>query len=160
MGTQPQRILFVCMGNICRSPIAEGIFLHHANARGVARQFDVDSAGTGGWHAGESPDPRALAIAEQRGVRLVSRARQISPRDFTSFDHLICMDRDNRANLLEMGAPDDRTRLMLEYHSSSDHTDVPDPYYGGDDGFTLVFNLLDDACRGLLDHLLEAPATS
>jgi protein-tyrosine phosphatase len=155
-------VLFVCLGNICRSPLAEGVFLHKADHRGAAQRFEVDSAGLGGWHVGEAPDPRALAVARRHGVRLVSRARQVARADFLRFDHLICMDHSNRNGLLKIGAPPDKVRLLLEVGSASrgrGHgprrgSDVPDPYYGGDDGFEEVFGLIDSACEALLDELL------
>lgn len=148
-----QRLLFICMGNICRSPLAEGIFLHKANERGVADQFDVDSAGTGGWHVGEPADPRAQEVAQKYGVTLVSRARQIRDDDVDNFDLLLCMDEDNRRRVERLGPKPDQLRLMLEFHPDSKHREVPDPYYGGDDGFDLVYTLLDQACDNLLNEL-------
>ncbi len=147
-------VLFVCMGNICRSPLAEGLFLHHANQRGVSDRFSVDSAGTGGWHAGERPDQRSLAVAKQNGVTLPGRARQVTTDDFDAFHHLICMDNANREHLLAMGAPAAQTRLLLEYDPEAELEEVPDPYYGGAGGFDLVYRLVDRSCAGLLDHLL------
>jgi len=154
----PPSILFVCLGNICRSPLAEGIFLHLANERGL-HGFVVDSAGTGGWHAGEGPDKRAAAVAKKRGVHLPSIARQVEHADFARFTHIIAMDASNSENLLAMGAPADRLRLMRGYdpsHSAQSAPDVPDPYYGGDDGFEQVFDMLMAACQGLLDELTAA----
>ncbi|UYV12986.1 MAG: low molecular weight phosphotyrosine protein phosphatase [Phycisphaera sp.] len=153
--TQPL-ILFVCLGNICRSPLAEGIFLHMAKERGLDALV-VDSCGTGGWHEGEGPDRRAMAVAKQRGVHLPSRARQVrGESDFTRFTHIIAMDASNVENLLAMGAPKERVRLMCSYdpaHAGKDAPDVPDPYYGGDDGFDKVFDMLVAACEGLLDEI-------
>ena len=157
----PPAILFVCLGNICRSPLAEGIFLHLAAQRGL-EGLAVDSAGTGGWHAGEGPDRRALAVAKQRGVHLPSIARQVVREDFARFTHIIAMDQSNLENLVSMGAPEDRVRLMRSYdpaHASGatlHAPDVPDPYYGGDEGFDRVYDMLVAACRGLLDELAAA----
>jgi protein-tyrosine phosphatase len=142
------------MGNICRSPLAEGVFLYKINQRGVADRFTVESAGTGGWHAGELPDPRVRAVAKRAGIELCSRARQVTKSDFMSFDHLICMDEDNREHLLNMGAPPQQVRLLLECDRSSPVREVPDPYYGGAGGFELVYKLVDKACDALIDELL------
>ena len=152
-------VLFVCTGNICRSALAHGIFLHKATARGVADCFCVESAGTGGWHAGELPDSRMRAVARSRGVTLASRARQVRLADFRDFDHLICMDESHREHLLSMGAPLDRLRLLLQCDPKAPMLEVPDPYYGGTDGFELVFKLVDSACEALLTEL-TAPAAN
>lgn len=160
--SQPS-ILFVCLGNICRSPLAEGIFLHKARERGLEgllARGAVDSCGTGGWHEGEGPDRRAMAVAKTRGVHLPSRARKVRPNsDFTEFTHIIAMDASNVENLLAMGAPEDRVWLMRSYdpaHAEGGAPDVPDPYYGGDDGFDNVFDMLVAACEGLLDEITNA----
>lgn len=149
-------VLFVCMGNICRSPLAEGAFLHKLNERGVAEHFTVESAGTGHWHAGERPDRRARETAQRHGIVLPSRARQVTREDFQRFDHLICMDETNREDLVDRGAPPEKLRLLLEADPASELREVPDPYYGGDDGFETVFRLIDAACDALLDELLAA----
>lgn len=156
----PTSLLFICLGNICRSPLAEGIFLHHVNRRGVADRFDVDSAGTGGWHAGERADPRARAVAEAHGIVLPSRARQVERRDFERFDRLVCMDRENRRALLAMGAPAERTSLLLSFDPDAGVDEVPDPYYGGDAGFSEVFDLVHRATERLLDALLADKAAA
>lgn len=147
-------LLFVCMGNICRSPLAEGVFKHHATQRGVLDHFEIESAGTGGWHAGERPDPRAIDIALKHGIALDSRARQVARRDFKRFDLLLCMDEDNREHLEAMGAPADKLSLLLEHDPDAPAREVPDPYYGGVDGFMTVYSLVDGACQALLDSLL------
>jgi len=152
-------ILFVCLGNICRSPLAEGIFLHLARQRGLDG-IVADSCGTGGWHEGETPDRRAMAVAQKRGVHLPSRARQVRPKsDFTNFTRIIAMDASNMENLLAMGAPRERVQLMRSFdpaYSNDGAPDVPDPYYGGDDGFDNVFDMLVVACEGLLDEITRA----
>ena len=155
MSATPARsILFVCMGNICRSPMAEAMFRHKATLRGVESEFQIDSAGTGGWHAGDPPDDRMRRTAQRNGVELTGAARQVVAGDFTEFDLIVYMDDDNHVNLLSMGAPSDRLRRMLDYHPDDDAVDVPDPYYGRADGFQHVFDLLDHACDQLLDQLL------
>ena len=150
----PTGVLFVCLGNICRSPLAEGLFLHLARERGVADRFFVDSCGTGAWHVGKRADPRSLAVAQKFGVELPSIARQFDPAaDPARFAHIIAMDRSNRDDLLALGVPADQITLMLSHHASPPGDDVPDPYYGGNDGFDRVYDMLHGACGGLLDRL-------
>ena len=156
MSETKRSVLFVCLGNICRSPLAEGVFRYHAAVRGVLEQFDVDSAGTGGWHAGNRADPRMREVAGRAGVALESRARQVERDDFARFDHLICMDESNREHLLAMGAPEAKTHLLLEYDHFAEEREVPDPYHGAMDGFAHVFHLVDRACLALLDELTRA----
>ena len=148
-----RHILFICMGNICRSPLAEGVFIHRLREQGLVDDFRVDSAGTGGWHAGDPPDHRSVAEAERNGIRLASRARQVIPEDFETFDLLVCMDEENERNLVAMGCPPVKIRQLMSYHPGSDHEVVPDPYYGGREGFRLMFDLIDDSIDGLLDRL-------
>lgn len=148
-------VLFICTGNICRSPLAEGIFLHMVNERRVADRFHIDSAGTGGWHVGELADHRMRATAEMHGVKLTSRARQFHARDIDEFAHLICADESHRDHLLRMGAPEERVTLLLEYDPDAPMVEVPDPYYGGQDGFDLVYKVVNNACAALLDQLLK-----
>lgn len=157
MSALPQTsILFICMGNICRSPLAEGVFLHKLEQRGFMDRFLVDSAGTGQWHAGELPDQRARDVAKLHGIVLTSRARQVTTEDFDRFDHLICMDEANREDLESWGAPQHKLQLLLEADPHCDLQEVPDPFYGGDDGFQTIFRLIDSACDALLDQLLAA----
>ncbi len=148
-------VLFVCMGNICRSPTAEGVFRHFVNEAGLAEKIDVDSAGTHAYHVGEPPDRRASAAAERRGVSLADiKARRVADSDFEQFDYIIAMDEDNQARLIDQ-APDeyrDKVQLFLSYASVSE-TEVPDPYYGGAAGFERVLDLVEEASRGLLETL-------
>ncbi|MCA9273251.1 MAG: low molecular weight phosphotyrosine protein phosphatase [Phycisphaerales bacterium] len=146
------RLLFVCLGNICRSPMAEGIFLHLANEKGLSDRFIVDSAGTGAWHVGKRPDSRALATANRFGIELPSVARQVSPSDFEAFDLILAMDRSNRADLEDLGVTN--VRLMRSFDATlTGEYDVPDPYYGDGDGFVKVYEMLTRACDGLIEHL-------
>ena len=152
------RLLFVCLGNICRSPAAEGVFLHLLKQRGLSDQFVVDSAGTGGWHVGNPADRRMQAAANRRGIELPSRARQICLDDFSSFDLVLTMDDDNLAAVRglaqEAGAGATATiKPMLDYTRNFSEKVVPDPYYGGEAGFEHVLDLLEDACANLLDEL-------
>lgn len=152
-------VLFVCLGNICRSPLAQGIFIHHARARGQLHRFDVDSAGTGGWHAGERPDPRALAVAAKHRVELPSLARQFDVRaDPSRFQLLVPMDRSNFQHLARLGVREASMRLMLSFDPETREPDVPDPYYGPDEQFDRVFDMLRGACNCMLDELLGPDA--
>lgn len=148
-------VLFVCMGNICRSPTAEGVFRHVLTEAGLADKVRVDSAGTHAYHVGEPPDRRSQAAAERRGISLQDiRARRVSEADFAEFDYVIAMDRLNLATLADL-ADDiyrDRLSLFLEYRRG-DEQEVPDPYYGGATGFERVLDLIEDASRGLVEAL-------
>lgn len=150
------QILFVCMGNICRSPLAECVFVAETQLRGLADQFEVDSAGTGGWHEGQDPDKRMRKAAQSQGIDLRGSARQVCRRDFSKFEYIVCMDQENREALLAMGAPREKISLLLEYDNSLAEQEVPDPYYGGEDGFHRVIELVSSACGQLLDHLQES----
>lgn len=151
-------VLFVCMGNICRSPLAEGVFLHLLRERGLADRFTVDSAGTGAWHAGNRPDARALAVATRSGIELPSIARQIRSDDWENFDLIIVMDPDNLADCLDAGAPAEKLHLLRTFDPAINGANlpVPDPYYGGDDGFDEVLEMVTAACAGLIDALTES----
>jgi protein-tyrosine phosphatase len=144
------RILFVCMGNICRSPTAEGVMRHLLAERGLADEIEVQSAGTGGWHAGSPPDARSTRAAAARGITLEGAARQVTRADFEDFDLLVAMDRDNLADLRAIAPPgtEHKIRLLL-----GEGRDVPDPYYGGPHGFENVLDLVETACEQLLDEL-------
>jgi protein-tyrosine phosphatase len=155
------RVLFVCMGNICRSPTAEGVFRKLVQERASHLEVEIDSAGTHGYHVGDPPDRRAIAAAARRGVDLGGlRARTVEDADFEAFDLLVAMDQLNREVLLDR-SPDEyreRIRLMLEFAPSTDLEDVPDPYYGGAVGFERVLDLVEEASTGLLDELLALSA--
>lgn len=159
-------ILFVCMGNICRSPMAHGVFQSLVEKHSLQETIGVDSAGTYAYHAGEPPDPRARAVAAQRGYSLEHlRARKVRAPDFTAFDLILAMDRQNHEDLLAR-CPEprkDQVRLLLDFARRTGHEEVPDPYYGGLDGFEAVLDLIEDACSGLLEyvqtrHTPETPA--
>lgn len=144
-------ILFVCMGNICRSPAAEGVFRKAVVAAGREAEFEIDSAGTHGYHVGYPPDPRMRAAAEKRGYRLDSAARRLAPEDFHRFDLIVAMDDDNFENISAM-SPGGRARVvrMCDYCETQQASEVPDPYYGGAAGFERVLDILEDACANLL----------
>ena len=149
-------VLFVCLGNICRSPLAEGVFQHLVEEAGLSERFVIESAGTGAWHVGERPDARATMVANQHGVALESRARQVTADDLHRFDFIIAMDRENRRNLERMAAGTDSEaviQLLREYDSDSDHDEVPDPYYGGTSGFEIVYEMVLRSCRELLRRI-------
>ncbi len=157
----PTSVLFVCMGNICRSPTAEGVMRGLVADAGLSDEITIDSAGTGGWHAGSPPDSRAVAAAARRGVRVEGCARRVRVEDFDSFDLVVALDAANARDLRRL-APDEhaaaKVRLLREFDPASAggrDLDVPDPYYGESDGFGLVLDLVDTACRGLLDELRE-----
>ena len=155
------RILFVCMGNICRSPTAEGVFRKLVQERAPHLQVVIDSAGTHDYHVGEPPDRRAIAAAARRGVDLTGlRARMVQESDFEAFDLVVAMDRLNREVLLDRSPEElrQRVRLMLEFAPAADDEDVPDPYYGGPVGFERVLDLVEEASNGLLDELLARSA--
>jgi len=150
------KILFVCLGNICRSPTAEGLLRHKLQQRNLLDRFEVDSAGTGDWHVGHPPDERAQAAAAIRGFDISDlRARQVSPLDTERFDYVIAMDDSNHQNLSQLAGAGHahKVRLLLEF-SASELDQVPDPYYGGEHGFNQVIDLIDDACEGLIADLL------
>ncbi|MDO3382707.1 low molecular weight protein-tyrosine-phosphatase [Gilvimarinus algae] len=147
------KVLFVCLGNICRSPTAEGLFKARIAEAGLEAMIHTDSAGTGGWHVGNPPDPRAIKAAADRGIDIRGlRARQVSEEDFARFDYVLAMD---EANLSDLQALRPRTaqcqlKLYLDYAEDTDETEVPDPYYGGDEGFLRVLDLIEQAADGLL----------
>lgn len=153
-----QSVLFVCLGNICRSPLAEGVFRAIARRRGLAAGLTIDSAGTGGWHAGEPPDPRAVGVARRHGIDLSPiRARQVEAADFHAFDLILAMDEDNHADLADLDPGDGKAelRLLLDFGAGPVRS-VPDPYFGGAEGFEHVFRMIEAAAHGLADHVEAA----
>jgi protein-tyrosine phosphatase len=149
-------VLFVCLGNICRSPLAEGVFQHLVEEAGLSNRFEIDSAGTGAWHVGEPPDARATMVASQHGVHLASRARQVTESDLDHFEYVVAMDHDNLRNLERMAATcGSEAQIELLRRSDADGTgkEVPDPYYGGASGFETVYEMVHRSCVGLLDRV-------
>ena len=155
-----KKILFVCLGNICRSPAAEGIFKKKIKERDLENLFVVDSAGTGGWHVGNLADRRMREAALSRGIELTSRSRKIDDNDLYEFDHILVMDKDN-LNAVKSLIKDHtypincKIKLILSYSKKSQLDEVPDPYYGGQNGFENVLDLLDDAIDELIDSLID-----
>ncbi len=145
-------VLFVCTGNICRSPAAEALFLRELERRGSGDRFRVDSAGTGGWHAGERADPRTRDEAARRGIEVPSVARRVCERDYSEYDWLVCMDASHRDALRADGAPSERLVLIMHHHDAR-RDDLDDPYYGPREGFTRMFDDLEVAVRRLADRL-------
>ena len=153
-----KKILFVCLGNICRSPMAEGVMRRLVEEAGLEKEFMIDSAGTSGYHQGDLPDSRMRAHASRRGYNLTHHSRRVRTEDFYDFDLIIGMDDQNIANLQERAPSTEaaqKIHRMTEYNTriSADH--VPDPYYGGSSGFEHVIDLLEDACSGLLESLAQ-----
>lgn len=150
-------VLFVCLGNICRSPLAEGVFKHQVRESGLENKIKVASGGTSGWHIGERPDPRSIEVAKANGIELDSYGRKAVGDDFRSFDYIIAMDSDNYRDLKNLtessmeGAA--QLYLMRDFDDIGVGQDVPDPYYGPEDGFTYVYELLDRSCRNLLEKI-------
>ena len=155
-GSQPTSVLFICLGNICRSPLAEGVMLHHLSAAGMDSSVRVDSAGTGAWHEGQSPDARSDAVARANGVTLRGRARRVVPEDFHEFDYILAMDGANLNELERLqtsSGGDAHVALFRNYDPlAEDDLDVPDPYYGGPSGFDRVYEMVDRTCRALVEH--------
>lgn len=159
MAARPIRVLFVCLGNICRSPVAEGVFRHHVSAAGLADRFEIASAGTGDWHVGNPPDQRMCATAGRRGVDITrQRARVLGARDLASFDHVLVMDQENLANARRLArSPEEAAcvELFRTFDPEPEDRQVPDPYYGGPEGFDRVFDIVDRTSRALLARLRQ-----
>ncbi len=157
-----RRILFVCLGNICRSPLAEGVFQHLVAEAGAVDRWEVDSAGTGAWHVGELPDPRSREIARRAaGLSLDSRARQVRPDDFRDFDYVVAMDRRNLTDLQRMQREhggEARLMLLRDFDPDPGDGQVPDPYYGGPTGFEVVFQMVLRSSERMLAALEEEEA--
>ena len=149
------RVLFVCLGNICRSPMAEGLFRELVTRKGLHEVSDIDSAGTHGYHIGQAPDERACRTMVGHGIDIVGLAgRQVTPADLRHFDYVLAMDRDNLAHLEALcGGPRSSIRLFLDFARDTQTREVPDPYYGGPDGFERVYALLEEAAQGLLEDI-------
>jgi low molecular weight protein-tyrosine phosphatase len=152
-------VIFVCLGNICRSALAEGIFLHLVDEAGLTDRFEIDSAGTGAWHVGEMPDARASMVASQHGIELASRARQLTDNDLERFDHVIAMDYENLRNIERMAdatGSEAVIELLRRYDDEGGGDEVPDPYYGGASGFENVYEMVHRSCEALLTELRAA----
>lgn len=157
MKTTEVSVVFVCLGNICRSPLAEGFFRELVEKAGLSDRIEIDSAGTSNYHIGELPDRRAREAARRRGIELTSRARQLKRADLDRFDFVIVMDSENQRDVERLANGRCRARIqrLLEYADSFDAEDVPDPYYGGPEGFELVCDMVEHACERLLTHIRE-----
>ncbi|MCO4755690.1 MAG: low molecular weight phosphotyrosine protein phosphatase [Bacteriovoracaceae bacterium] len=150
------KILFVCLGNICRSPAAEGVFLALLERENIKYKFEIDSAGTSGYHAGEAADERMIESAKRRGIHLPSRSRQLIKEDFDHFDYVVVMDDSNLKNSEKLAPQEHHHKIIKITDYSSDKfgpDHVPDPYYGGTQGFELVLDLLEDCCHNLLNSI-------
>ncbi len=153
------KLLFVCLGNICRSPSAENIMNHLIAEAGLTDKIVCDSAGTSGYHVGAPPDRRMNAAAIERGLELQGKSRKLTPSDLQQFDLILAMDRENYQDILYLdreGKYEDKVYLMCDFATSKTDKEVPDPYYGGQDGFKYVVDLLFDACSGLLDRIVNS----
>lgn len=158
-GKHDVSVLFVCLGNICRSPLGEGVLAHRLGNKGLTDRVRVDSAGTGAWHRGETPDPRSTEVAMHHGITLRGRARLVSVEDFHEFDYIFAMDRTNLQDLRHLESQTEGGALLglfREFDPEQDgDLDVPDPYYGGADGFDLMFDMVDRTCAAFIEHLLS-----
>ena len=155
---KPIKVLFVCMGNICRSPTAEGVFNKLLHDKKLSERFIVDSAGTHAYHVGNEPDIRSQQTAQQRGVELSAiRSRQVAETDFTHFDYILAMDSDNYQLLINASPSEQHHEInrFLDYAPERKESDVPDPYYGGQNGFNDVFDLIEEASQGFLHAVLK-----
>ncbi len=151
-------ILFVCLGNICRSPLAEGVLVHAIKEKGLDNQIYVDSCGTSAYHIGDSPDPRTIQNARENNIVLTSRARQFKVDDFEKFDYILAMDQSNYQNIVRLDPKEqytDKVSLLRNHDQNNKGADVPDPYFGGQDGFQEVFDIVHRSVYNFLDHLIE-----
>lgn len=158
MPHDPVRICFVCLGNICRSPLAEAVFRHLVRERGLEHRFEIDSAGTSGYHNGAAPDRRSAETARRRGIELTGSSRQVAPDDLRRFHYVVAMDAENEAELraLAGGATDGaRVHRLREWDPEAGDGDVPDPYYGGPRGFEDVHDIVERSASAFLDHLVR-----
>ena len=153
---EPYKIIFVCLGNICRSPTAEGVFQHLVNQAGLGSYFEIDSAGTGAYHVGEPANSKSRAIAEERGVQLLSRARKLEIMDLEYYDLVVAMDYSNHENILHLTKSEElheKVIMLRDFDPDPDDGQVPDPYFGGIDGFNQVYDIIERSCRKLIDEL-------
>ena len=152
-------VLFVCLGNICRSPAAEAIFINLIEKKKLTDGFIVDSAGTGSWHIGSAPDKRSIEVADKHGIDIRhQKARQFTNHDFNKFDHIYVMDKSNFSDVVRLASTQndvDKVKLILQHVNSENPPSVPDPYYGGNDGFENVYQLLDAACQKIIDKIKQ-----
>lgn len=158
MKKEPIGVLFVCLGNICRSPLAEGVFRGLAEAEGLSARFRIDSAGTSGYHDGEGPDARTAEVARARGILLDHVSRRVRPIDFETFHYIIAMDSDNLRKLRRLDVETDgdaEIALLRSFDEDAADPEVPDPYFGGPHGFEDVHDMVEAACRGLLAHIRD-----
>jgi protein-tyrosine phosphatase len=155
--SDPLKVLFVCMGNICRSPLAEGVFKHLVTNAGLADRFEIDSAGTSSYHIGDPPDARTTSVARARGIELTGAARQIEQADLRDFHYILVMDAENMARVqqLRKNAAGAQVRMLRDFddEASDANRDVPDPYYGGPRGFEEVHDIVERSCARLLEHI-------
>lgn len=147
------RVVFVCLGNICRSPMAEAVFQDMVNKAGLSDEIIVDSVGTGSWHVGEPPHRGTQQVLKEHGIQFDHRAQQLAANDLKTADYLIAMDRDNLSSIRRIGSTEAETGLLLDYANNVNEVDVPDPYYSG--GFDHVYRLVEAGCRGLLEHIRQ-----
>jgi protein-tyrosine phosphatase len=153
------KLLFVCLGNICRSPSAENIMNHLIQEAGLGNKITCDSAGTSGYHIGASPDRRMNSAAIKQGIQLQGKSRKLTPLDLERFDLILAMDHENYQDILYLdreGKYEDKIRLICDFATQKTDKEVPDPYYGGQDGFDYVIDLLFDACAGLLNYVVNS----
>jgi protein-tyrosine phosphatase len=156
MGMSKVKVLFVCLGNICRSPLAEGIFKKKVEEKGLADRFVIDSCGTSNYHIGEQPDRRTIKNALANGVRLNHQGRQFTVQDFNDFDYIVAMDSSNVQNIEKLRPEGNSKQILLvrSFDELSMNKNVPDPYYGGENGFQEVFDILDRSIEGLVNHVV------
>ncbi|HEX6042418.1 low molecular weight protein-tyrosine-phosphatase [Longimicrobium sp.] len=158
MAADPVRVLFVCMGNICRSPVAEAVFRHQVREAGLEDRFEIDSAGTSGYHDGDPPDRRSTETAWKRGIKLTGRSRRVTQDDLRTFDYVIAMDAENERELRRVLASSGgaaRVHRLREWDPRPEHGDVPDPYYGGARGFDDVHDIVERASAAFLEHVVR-----